>query len=111
MTNPELRDRILAMDDLGREDVEIPEWENEIMTVRGLTAGEVEEFGRQSADGQLPADLMASIVSKVVINGDGGRVFTDEDVAALAAKNPTAIKRLFDAASRVSKLEEELAGN
>ena len=110
MSNAELRDRILAMDDLGSEDVEIPEW-GETLTVRGLTAGEVEEFGRASADGKLPDDMMAAIVAKVVVNGDGGRVFSDEDVAALSAKNPTAIKRLFDAASRVSKLEDELAGN
>ena len=104
MTGPTTRERILAKDDLGSEEVYIEEWD-ETLTVRGLTAGEVEAFGRSINEGGM-ADIMARLAVKVTTNGDGSRVFSDDDVEALSGKNPTAVKKLFDAAQRISGLEE-----
>ena len=100
-----LRDRILEMDDLGSEEVYIEAWD-ETLTVRGLTAGEVEEIGRAVNEGKLD-NIMARLAVKVTTNGDGSRVFTDEDADALGGKAPSAIKALFDAAQRISGLGEE----
>ena len=109
-TGTSLRERILAADDLGSEIVEIPEWEEWLkgdkLHVRGLTAGEVEEIGREVNEGKL-ANVMARLAVKVTTNGDGSRVFTDEDADALGGKSPNAVKALFDAAQRISGLGEE----
>ena len=103
----DLREQILAADDLGSEDVEVPEWGDGLtLTVRGLNAGEVEEFGRAVNDGKLD-NLLAKMVSKVVMNGDGKRMFTDDDVEALAAKSHIPLQRLFQAAQRVSGLDDD----
>ena len=103
----ELREQILAADDLGSEDVDVPEWGDGLtLKVRGLNAGEVEEFGRAVNDGKLD-NLLAKRVAKVVMNGDGQRVFTDDDVDALAAKSHIPIQRIFQAAQRVSGLDDD----
>ena len=103
----ELREQILAADDLGSEDVDVPEWGDGLtLKVRGLNAGEVEEFGRAVNDGKLD-NLLAKMVAKVVMNGDGQRVFTDDDVDALAAKSHVPIQRIFQAAQRVSGLDDD----
>ena len=103
----DLREQILAADDLGSEDVDVPEWGDGLtLKVRGLNAGEVEEFGRAVNDGKLD-NLLAKMVAKVVMNGDGERVFTDDDVDALAAKSHVPIQRIFQAAQRVSGLDDD----
>ena len=104
-TGTSLRDRILAMDDLGSEEVHIEAWDM-TLTVRGLTAGEVEEIGREVNEGDL-VNVMARLAVKVTTNGDGERVFADDDAEALGGKSPVAVKALFDAAQRVSGLGEE----
>jgi hypothetical protein len=51
----------------------------------------------------------------VVCDADGARMFSDEDVEELQAKNASALDRLFSAAQRISGLTdedvEELEGN
>ena len=55
---------------------------------------------------------MAQLVCLVVIDPDSGeRVFTDEDVDALSAKNALALKAVFMAAQQASGIEEDLEGN
>ena len=101
---PTTRERILAADDLGTEEVFIEEW-GETLHVRGLTAGEVEQFGRDVNEGKID-DIMARLAVMVTTNGDGTRVFEDDDIEALSGKSPKAVKKLFDAAQRVSGLDE-----
>ena len=109
-----LRDRLLAADDLGREPVDVPEWaewlNGDQLYVRGMTAGEVERFGSQlnSNSGQ---QIMSSVAAQCTVDADGNRVFSDEDVEALAGKNLHAVKRLFDAAQAASGLEDDHRGN
>lgn len=103
----DLREQILSADDLGRAEVPCPEWGAElVLTVRGLTAGEVETFGREVNDGDV-ANVMARMVTRVVMNGDGQRVFKDDDADALGGKNPKPIQRLFMAAQELSGIEED----
>ena len=101
-----LRERILAADDLGREDVEIEEW-GETIPVRGLTAGEVEKWGRDVNAGSMD-DIMSKMVAAVCMNGNGQRLFTDEDVEALSGKSPSAILKLFNAAQRLSGIGDDV---
>ena len=103
-----LRDQILAADDIERERAEVPEWDTHVW-VRGLTAGEVEDFGRRFNTDKLE-NVMAGVLVKLIEDDDQRRVFEDEDVEALEAKSPQVIKRLFDIASRISGLDD-IAGD
>ena len=101
----ELRDKILAADDLGREVVHVDEWDMDV-TVRGMTAGEVEAFGAEVTNGKMP-QVMARLACLVIVDEDGQRVFSDEDADALGRKNPVAIRTVFMAAQRVSGLMDD----
>ena len=100
-----LRDRILATDDLGREEVEIEEW-GETITVRGLTAGEVEKWGREVNAGSMD-NIMPKMVAAVCMNGNGQRLFTDDDIEALSGKSPSAILKLFNVAQKLSGIGDD----
>ena len=110
----DLRDRILAADDLERIEVEIPEWGDAMngdrVFSRGMTAGEVERFGRAMNEGDME-DVMARIVVQTTVYETGLRVFGDDDVEAVSRKNSSVVKRLFDAAQKASGLEDDHSGN
>ena len=99
------RDRIFAASDLGREVVECPEWGGSV-TVRGMTLGERDRFiaAVRNDVQHLPALLvaLAAIDAKT-----GERLFSDEDVQALAEKSPVAIERVGAVALRLSGLNPE----
>lgn len=105
----DIRAAILGADDLERVTVAVPEWDMEVL-VRGLTAGEVEEFGNAINNGKS-TNMMARMVVAVVIHEDGSPVFTADDLDAVAGKNSGVIKRLFDAAQEASGLGEDHTGN
>ena len=110
----DLRDRILASDDLERVEVEVPEWADALngdrIFARGMTAGEVERFGRAMNEGDTD-DVMARIVVQTTVYETGLRVFGDDDVEAVSRKNSGVIKRLFEAAQQASGLEDDHSGN
>ena len=60
-------------------------------------------------------NVRARLVSMSVIEPDGGRMFTEDDVAKLGELSAAALSRVFDAAAKLSKISsddiEELAKN
>ena len=114
------RDDILKADDLHIEDVEVPEWGG-IVRVCGLS-------GRERADFQIStiqlrgketipvlSNLQAKLVARAIVDEDGHRMFTDQDITALGEKSSTTLERVFQVASRLSGLSDDdletLAGN
>jgi len=114
------RDEILQVQDLPVEDVHVPEWGGWVR-VRGLTAEERDRFEASILEGQgkharvKMENIRAKLVAMTVVDEEGNRLFTDEDVAALAKKSAAAVQRVFDVAMRLSGLTEaaveELAKN
>ncbi len=112
---------ILAADDLPRELVSVPEWDNGHVHVRVLTSGERDRWVQQHMDLESGkarrnvANITASLVALVTVDEKGARLFGDADVEALAAKNAAAVGRLFDIATKLNGLSqtdiEELAKN
>ena len=113
---------IETCDDLVTEDVEVPEWGGTVR-VRSMTARDKDSFdmrlvklqeGGKSAEINR-RNIRASLVVASVIDDKGERLFSDDDVEMLGAKNGVAIDRVFAVASRLSLLNpddaEELAGN
>lgn len=112
----DLRETILAADDLPREKVDVPEWSCAVY-VRALTGAERDAFEASVIqDGKATLDnIRAKLVVRSVVDDAGARVFTDADAAALGAKSGKALNRLFPVAQRLGGLTEadvrELAGN
>jgi hypothetical protein len=127
------RDMILQADDLEYEDVYVPEWKGTVR-VKALTGRERDDF-EASCTRELPArdphtgkiirgqyeyrrdveNVRAKLVVRSVIDDQGKRIFRDQDANALGDKNAAPLDRLFDVASRLSRISaediEELAGN
>ncbi len=118
------RQQILDVDDLTTETVEVPEWGGAVV-VRTLTAWERDAFDESMfqlhvgksgvAVEKKIGNIRARLVSMCCVNGDGGRLFTDEDVERLGQKSGAAMDRVFAVAQRMNRLLgadiEELAKN
>lgn len=115
-----LRDQILAADDVTVEEVKVPEW-GMAVRVRGITAADrdrleaatVEQRGK---DTKLNLqNIRARLVAYSVVDEQGARVFSEEDIALLGQKSATAVNRVFEVASRLSGLGQQdldqLTGN
>lgn len=106
---------ILAVDDLNRELVPVPEWGGHVY-VRMMTGKEAEKFARDQA-GKDTDDLniRAELIVLVTVDGDGARIFTDDQADALAEKSQPALQRLWVVADRLNVIsvaaEEELEKN
>ena len=112
------RDDILKAADNEPEEVDVPEWGGSVL-VRGMTGRERDAFevslmqpgrgGRKVLD---PANVRAKLVARCVVDDDGGRLFTDADVAELGGKSAAAVDRVYAVAARLSGMgaddQEEL---
>ena len=82
--------------------------------VKTLSAEEREEFenlfinddGKRKPQTEI-TNLRAFLVSLSVVNENGERVFTTDDVEELNRKNANCIERIFNVAQRLSALREQ----
>ena len=117
---PLTRDQILQAKDIQTEEVPVPEWGGAVL-VRGLTGEERDGYeasimSLRGTDAQLNLrNARAKLVVKSVVDADGARLFSDQDVAALSNKSAAALQRVFEVAQRLSGLTandvEELTKN
>jgi len=117
----DLREKILAADDLPTHAVECPEW-NCTLYVRTMTGTERDGYegdvmGRQgSGTASMRLDgLKAYLVVLTVVDEDGARVFEESDLDKVQQKSSKVINRLADVALSVNGLTaddvEELGKN
>ena len=114
------RDGILQANDLPFEDVDVPEWGGTVR-VRTLTGKERDSFEESISQvrGKKTelrlANIRAKLAARSIVDEDGNRLFSDDDISALGKKSAAALDRVFAAARRLSGFTdedmEELAGN
>jgi len=109
------KDQILAAEDLPFKDVEVPEWGGTVR-IRTMTGGERDAFEAsiyETVGDKVQfnrQDFRAKLLSKVIVDGNGIRLFSDKEIAQLSAKSAKAINRLFDVAQEIngiSKAEQD----
>lgn len=106
------REQILQAQDLGHEDVEVPEWGGTVR-IKALTAGERDLYEAlvfldpKGDPVKRREDVRAKLIAFAAVDVDGNRLFTEADIAALSKKSGRALDRLFEAASRLSGLGPE----
>jgi hypothetical protein len=109
------KNQILAADDLPFRDVDVPEWGG-VARVRTMTGGERDAFEASIYDTDGTGvklnrtDFRAKVLSKVIVDEKGERLFTDKEISVLSGKSAKAIQRLFDVAQEIngiSKAEQD----
>lgn len=119
------RQDILGASDVRTVTVPVPEWGGDVL-VRALNGRERDQFdesmvtetagkrGRKERRVRMQ-NARARLVAMCVVDEDGKRVFSTDDVAALGEKSAAALQRVFDVASSLAGLSnddlEELLGN
>jgi hypothetical protein len=106
------RDQILSAPDIRREEVAVPEWGGTVW-VYGLTGSErdafeasiIEQRDQKSVNIRL-ANLRARLCAIAIRSDNGKRVFSDADIAELGKKSAGALQRVFEAAQRLSALQD-----
>jgi hypothetical protein len=104
---------ILAAVDIHTETVSVPEWGGSV-TVRGLTGTERDAFEQRCHETSY-ANVRAALLAFSLVDENGKRLFSLEDIQALGAKSAAPLDRLFDVARRLSGIGQrevkELVGN
>ena len=101
------RDEILRAQDLETVEVDVPEWGG-VVRVRGLTGAERDALEAEAAELRRPLDnFRARYVARCIVDENGERIFSDEDIEALGRKSAAALNRVFEAAVSLSALTEE----
>lgn len=106
------RDDVFAVDDRVTEEVHVPEWGG-WLRVRSLSGAErdaLEQSMIVMRGKERETNLTAfrqKLVARTVVSGDGKRMFSDADVAALGQKSSSALDKVASVAIRVSKMTQE----
>ena len=108
------RDGILQSEDRQFEVVDVPEWgPGAQVRVSSLSGSERDTFEasitvRRGTDVTVNlVNARAKLVVLTVVDDEGNRLFTDDDVFEVGKKNALALNRLFEVAQRLSGLTEE----
>jgi hypothetical protein len=115
-------EQILGADDLGYEDVPVPEWGGTVR-VRELPGTERDKFesafvGKDGASVRAEGleGFRARLAAAAMVDAEGNKLFRSvAEVKRLGDKSARALQRVCDAATRLSKMSEEdvkeLTGN
>lgn len=101
-----LKDDIGRADDSKREAVDMSEfWPG----VQGLCISKLTSWDSFTYSQQFDkaTDLFSHLLVRCITDGNGERVFTDDDVALLGKKSPEALKKLYEIAVRINKLGKQ----
>lgn len=112
MSNLLDRNAILNSDDLGSEVIEVEAWGGKVR-IQELTATDRDKYTLSvaGADKDLKKVLgaQARLVAMTVVDDEGRRIFTKEDVTALGEKSPRALQLCFDKALELAGLTDTSA--
>lgn len=106
--------------DLPRKEIEVPEWADALaavgsptLYVRTLTGRDQDALQRELAngrsdDGRLTMDnYTAQFVAYCLVDKDGTRIFSDDDIWNLGNKSSAALSRVFKAAREFNQMTED----
>lgn len=103
------KEAILGANDIEIREVEVPEWGG-IVGVRGMTGHERQKYEEslRGKKGQINTRYaLEKLVTLCVVDKDGNRLFSDDDIAALSKKSARALMRVAAVATELSGLTKE----
>lgn len=105
---------ILGADDLPRERVDVPEWGGSVY-VRTMTGAERDQFeaamyevqgAGYAASRDYLINFRAKFAALCIVDENGNRLFSDDDVVVLGQKSVAALQRVLTVAQRLNALTE-----
>lgn len=117
------REQILECVDLPREAVEVTEWGGTVWVTRlsGLHRAELDDITRNllGEDKKFTSvtglEYTLALLVRAVVDEDGNRLFTDDDIQRLRTKSDEALGRVAEVAVRLNglgaKAEQEIKKN
>lgn len=106
------RDEILQANDRPIEKVEVPEWGGHVF-VQSMSGNDRDkmELRLTQMKGNDPSErfsnLRALVVSLCVVDNNGKHLFSEKDVDELGKKSATALDRVFQKSSAISRILED----
>lgn len=110
------KDQILAADDLGLVEIEVPEWKGSVYC-RVMACSERDAYENEWVQNKHKGvdNFRSKFLAKCLCDEKGNRLFTDAEIDKLAGKSAKVIARLWDQAMKHNALTdkdvEELAKN
>jgi len=103
-----LRETILAAQDRKKIEVEVPEWGAKVFIQSSSPAERdaIEQYILKSQKSNAPINGRALVAALIIVDENGKRVFSDDDVPALADKSAIAMERIFDAYVKINGLSK-----
>ena len=106
-----LRDKILASNDIPTEKITVPEWGVDLL-IKGMTAGERVTLMQNAYDAKTEQVNMSKVYPDVVVScacdpDTGDHLFSDADKDALMGKSSAAIEKIADVGLRLSGIGKE----
>lgn len=108
------KDDINKANDKVYEIVPVPEWGNKSVRLASLTGTQRDDFEAKSMiqkkDGSRQTNLTnfrARLLALCMVDGSGGRVYSDVDVPLLGQKNASVLERLFDKAREMNGMSDD----
>lgn len=106
-----LRDKILAAEDIPSETLQITEWNVDLL-IKGMTAGERIALMQSAFDQATGQVNMAAVYPDVVVAcahdpETGEPVFTNADKPAILSKSSAAVEKIADVGLRLSGIGKE----
>ena len=104
------REQILKVKDIKTEVVPVPEWNGEV-TVKMMTATERDEYEASiyNSDEKTTdlTNIRAKLCVKTIVDEKGDLMFCEKDIIILGKKSAAALDRIFDVASKLSKISKK----
>lgn len=113
---PLTKDQILAADDLGLLEVQVPEWGGSVF-IRVMTVGERDAYENDWVVNKTRGveDFRSKFLARCLCDSKGQRLFDDAEIPALSRKSAKVMSRLWQKAMEHNALAdkdvEELAKN
>jgi len=110
------KEQILAADDMGLKEVEVPEWGGNVF-VRVMTVGERDSYENEWIVNKNKGveNFRSKFLQRVLCDEKGELLFTASEIDLLAKKSARVITRIWEAAMKHNALSdgdvEELAKN
>lgn len=103
------REEIEGKQDLKIVTVSVPEWGGDVL-VKELPSGVAEKFWAamqaEREEDKPPAHFRERLIVQSVVDADGNRLFTDDDVEMLAGKCNAAINTIYEMAVGLSGISD-----
>lgn len=109
------RQQIIDVNDLNSEIVEVPEWGGSVKVI-ALNAKDAQAYAASlvkinNISGKVEKlnmdSMMTKLLVKAIVDEHGEPLFNEDEVEILNKKNSKPIKRLFEAAQRLSGIGDD----